>query len=55
MEDCWMGWAITRITLPVLKRQLPEIVDMNLPFEGIFHNLMPVSIRKQYPGHARRS
>ena len=54
MEDCWMGWAITRITLPVLKRQLPEIVDMNLPFEGIFHNLMLVSIRKQYPGHARK-
>jgi 4-hydroxy-3-polyprenylbenzoate decarboxylase len=54
MEDCWMGWAITRITLPVLKRQLPEIVDMNLPFEGVFHNLMLVSIRKQYPGHARK-
>ena len=54
MEDCWMGWAIIRITLPVLKRQLPEKVDMNLPFEGIFHNLMLVSIRKQYPGHARK-
>jgi 4-hydroxy-3-polyprenylbenzoate decarboxylase len=54
MEDCWMGWAITRITLPVLKRQLPEIIDMNLPFEGVFHNLMLVSIRKQYPGHARK-
>ncbi len=54
MEDCWMGWAITRITLPVLKRQFPEIVDMNLPFEGVFHNLMFVSIRKQYPGHARK-
>jgi 4-hydroxy-3-polyprenylbenzoate decarboxylase len=54
MEDCWMGWAITRITLPVLKRQLPEIVDLNLPFEGVFHNLMLVSIRKQFPGHARK-
>jgi len=54
MEDCWMGWSIIRITLPVLKRQLPEIVDMNLPFEGVFHNLMLVSIRKQYPGHARK-
>lgn len=53
-EDCWMGWAITRITLPVLKRQFPEIVDMNLPFEGVFHNLMLVSIRKRYPGHARK-
>jgi 4-hydroxy-3-polyprenylbenzoate decarboxylase len=54
MEDCYMGWAITRITLPVLKRQFPEIVDMSLPFEGVFHNLMLVSIRKQYPGHARK-
>jgi 4-hydroxy-3-polyprenylbenzoate decarboxylase len=54
MEDYWMGWAITRITLPVLKRQLPEIVDMYLPPEGIFHNLMLISIRKQYPGHARK-
>ena len=49
-----MGWTIIRVTLPVLKRQLPEIVDMNLPFEGVFHNLMLVSIRKQYPGHARK-
>jgi 4-hydroxy-3-polyprenylbenzoate decarboxylase len=54
MEDCYMGWAITRITLPVLKRQFPEIVDMCLPFEGVFHNLMLISIRKQYPGHARK-
>ena len=54
MEDCWMGQAIIRITLPVLKRQLPEIVDMNLHFEGVFHNLVLVSIRKQYPGHARK-
>src|SRR5262249_42152274 len=37
MEDCWMGWTIIRVTLPVLKRQFPEIVDMNLPFEGVFH------------------
>lgn len=49
-----MGWAITRITMPVLKRQFPEIVDMSLPFEGVFHNLMLISIRKQYPGHARK-
>jgi len=54
MEDCYMGWAITRITMPVLKRQFAEIVDMSLPFEGVFHNLMLVSIRKQYPGHARK-
>ncbi|HDD52897.1 MAG TPA: menaquinone biosynthesis decarboxylase, partial [Thermosulfidibacter takaii] len=34
--------------------QLPEIVDMNLPVEGVFHNLAIVSIDKQYPGHARK-
>ncbi len=54
MEDCWMGWAITRVTLPVMKRQFPEIVDVSLPFEGVFHNCMIISIRKQYPGHARK-
>jgi UbiD family decarboxylase len=46
--------AIIRVTLPALKRPFPEIVDMNLPFEGVFHNLTPVSIRKQYPVHARK-
>ena len=40
--------------MPALKRQFPETVDMNLPFEGAFHNLMLVSIRKQYPGRARK-
>jgi 4-hydroxy-3-polyprenylbenzoate decarboxylase len=54
MEDCWMGWAITRVTLPVMKRQFPEIVDVSLPFEGVFHNCVIISIRKQYAGHARK-
>ncbi|HEY2934511.1 MAG TPA: menaquinone biosynthesis decarboxylase [Acidobacteriota bacterium] len=54
MEDCHMGKAIERITLPVIRKQLPEIVDMHMPFEGIFHNLMILSIRKAYPGHARK-
>ncbi|MGH9476245.1 MAG: UbiD family decarboxylase [Terriglobales bacterium] len=54
MEDGWMGEAITRIFLPLMQMQFPEIVDMNLPLEGIFHNLMIVSIRKSYPGHARK-
>jgi 4-hydroxy-3-polyprenylbenzoate decarboxylase len=54
MEDCYMGHAIGRIFLPLMQLQLPEIVDMHLPFEGIFHNLMLVSIRKSYPGQARK-
>ncbi len=54
MEDCHMAAAIERFFLPLLKKQLPEIVDFHLPFEGIFHNLVLVSIDKQYPGHARK-
>jgi 4-hydroxy-3-polyprenylbenzoate decarboxylase len=54
MEDCYMGHAIERIFLPLMQLQLPEIVDIHMPFEGIFHNLMLVSIRKSYPGHARK-
>jgi len=53
-EDYFMGHAIERILLPILKLQFPEIVDMHMPAEGIFHNLMLVSIRKSYPGHARK-
>jgi 4-hydroxy-3-polyprenylbenzoate decarboxylase len=54
MEDCWMGEAIERIFLPLMQRQFPEIVDYHMPFAGVFHNLMIVSIRKNYPGHARK-
>lgn len=49
-----MAKATERIFLPLLKLQLPEIVDMNLPIEGVFHNLAIVSINKRYPGHARK-
>ena len=54
MEDCYLGWAVERIFLPLLQKQLPEVVDIHMPFEGIFHNLLLVSIRKRYPGHARK-
>jgi 4-hydroxy-3-polyprenylbenzoate decarboxylase len=54
MEDAWMGKAVERIFLPLMRLTLPEIVDVNLPVEGVFHNLMIVSIRKSYPGHARK-
>ena len=54
MEDAWLGKATERIFLPLLKMVLPEVVDMNLPVEGGFHNLAIVSIRKSYPGHAKK-
>lgn len=54
MEDYYMGKAIERIFLPLMRMQLPEVRDMSMPAEGIFHNLMLISIRKSYPGHARK-
>lgn len=53
-EDYFMGHAIERIFLPVMKMQFPEIADVSMPPEGIFQNLMIVAIRKSYPGHARK-
>jgi 4-hydroxy-3-polyprenylbenzoate decarboxylase len=53
-EDFWMGHAIERVFFPVMKMQYPEIVDVAMPAEGIFQNLMIVAIRKSYPGHARK-
>jgi 4-hydroxy-3-polyprenylbenzoate decarboxylase len=54
MEDYWMGYAVERIFLPLFRKQMPEVVDMHMPAEGIFHNLLIVAIRKSYPGHARK-
>jgi len=54
MEDAWLGKATERFFLPLLQMVLPEVVDMNLPVEGGFHNLAIVSIKKQYPGHAKK-
>jgi 4-hydroxy-3-polyprenylbenzoate decarboxylase len=54
MEDSYIGKAIERIFLPVMKLQLPEIIDINLPIEGVFHNLAIVSIKKRFPGHAKK-
>jgi 4-hydroxy-3-polyprenylbenzoate decarboxylase len=54
MEDEWLGKATERLFLPLLRMLFPEIVDMNLPVEGAFHNLVIVSIKKQYPFHAAR-
>jgi 4-hydroxy-3-polyprenylbenzoate decarboxylase len=52
MEDFYLGHATERIFLPLLRLTIPEIVDYHMPAEGIFHNLVFVSIDKQYPGHA---
>ena len=54
MEDAWLGKATERLFLPLLKMMFPEVRDMNLPVEGAFHNLVLVSIKKEYPFHARR-
>ncbi|MGC1128644.1 MAG: menaquinone biosynthesis decarboxylase, partial [Candidatus Acidiferrales bacterium] len=53
-EDYFIGHAIERIFLPVMKMQYPEIVDVAMPAEGIFQNLMVVAIKKSYPGQARK-
>jgi 4-hydroxy-3-polyprenylbenzoate decarboxylase len=54
MEDFYMGKAIERIFLPLMRLQLPEVRDICMPAEGIFHNLILVSMRKAYPGQARK-
>jgi 4-hydroxy-3-polyprenylbenzoate decarboxylase len=54
MEDYWLGKATERLFLPMIRLMLPEIVDMNMPAEGVFHNLVIVSVKKRYPGQARK-
>lgn len=54
MEDCYMAKATERIFLPIIKMLVPEIVDMELPMEGVFHNCALVSIDKKFPGQAKK-
>jgi 4-hydroxy-3-polyprenylbenzoate decarboxylase len=54
MEDFWLGKATERIFLPLIRMTVPELVDMNLPLEGVFHNCAIVSVKKRYPGHAKK-
>jgi 4-hydroxy-3-polyprenylbenzoate decarboxylase len=54
MEDCYMAKATERIFLPVLQMVVPEIIDLELPMEGVFHNCALVSIDKKYPGQAKK-
>jgi 4-hydroxy-3-polyprenylbenzoate decarboxylase len=53
-EDAWLGKATERIFLPAIRMSVPEIVDYDLPVAGAFHNCVIVSIRKAFPGHARK-
>lgn len=54
MEDVWMGKATERLFFPLIHMVMPEVVDVNMPAEGVFHNLVIVSIKKRFPGHARK-
>ena len=54
MEDCYLAKATERIFLPLLQQMLPEIVDVNMPMEGVFHDCVIVSIKKAFPMHARK-
>jgi 4-hydroxy-3-polyprenylbenzoate decarboxylase len=54
MEDLWMGKATERLFLPLMKLFMGEIVDYNLPAEGTFHNMVIVSMKKRFPGHAQK-
>lgn len=54
MEDYWMGKATERLFLPLLRLFLGEVVDYNMPAEGVFHNLIIVSIKKRFPGHPQK-
>jgi 4-hydroxy-3-polyprenylbenzoate decarboxylase len=54
MEDYWMGTATERLFLPMLQLVFPEVVDMAFPPEGVFHNLCFLSVKKDFPGHARK-
>jgi 4-hydroxy-3-polyprenylbenzoate decarboxylase len=54
MEDYWMGKATERLFLPLIRLYQPEVIDVNMPPEGVFHNLVIVSVKKRYPGQARK-
>jgi 4-hydroxy-3-polyprenylbenzoate decarboxylase len=54
MEDFYLGKATERLFLPIIRMTVPDLVDMNLPLEGVFHNCAIVSVKKRYPGHAKK-
>ena len=55
MEDAWIGKATERLFLPLIRLFIPELVDMHLPVHGVFHNFAILSIKKRYPGQARKA
>ncbi len=55
MEDCYMAKATERIFLPLLKTVMPEIRDIFMPWEGVFHNISIISIKKEFPAHAQKA
>lgn len=54
LEDKYMGWATGRIFLPLLKTTAPELIDYNMPENGVFHNLIISKMASRYPGHAKQ-
>jgi len=54
MEDCYMAKATERLFLPLLRLLVPELIDLNMPLEGVFHNCAIISIEKRYPGHVHK-
>jgi 4-hydroxy-3-polyprenylbenzoate decarboxylase len=54
MEDVWMGKATERLFLPLIRTVMPEVLDVNMPPQGVFHNLVIASVQKRFPGHARK-
>ncbi len=55
MEDYFMGKVTERMFLPIIQMVIPEIIDINMPAEGVFHNLVIISVKKDYPGQARKA
>lgn len=53
-EDYFLGKATERLFLPIIQTLMPEVIDMNMPAEGVFHNLVIVSVKKEYPGQAQK-
>ncbi len=54
LEDKYMGWATERIFLPMLKPMAPDLIDYNMPENGVFHNLILAKIKTLYKGHAQQ-
>ena len=54
MEDVWMGKATERLFLPLIRMVMPEVIDIHMPAEGVFHNLVLARVAKRFPGHARK-